>query len=362
MKATRKVSIRAGFTLVELLVVIAIIGVLIALLLPAVQQAREAARRMHCSNNLKQLGLAIHNHHDTYLRFPGLRVNNGGTRSTDPQGNEGRNSGMMHILPYLEQSAIYDILSAPGNYGGINVLEFGPIRERVYPPYQATIPAFVCPSNPSPAAQIWSRSWGPRSYAVSVGDTINASHNLENPRGPFGRVDHGKQHQLTMASVTDGTSNTIMMAERAFGTSGNTRDIRGFFANNVSGLNTSPISCLTTASQGKYNTSQSVQEARAVGVQWFDGFPAFTGVTTVLPPNSPSCANDNWGDQWGLFSASSFHPGGAMVLMIDASVHFIPETIDTGDLTLAEVTSGPSRYGVWGNLGSKSGGETTSLP
>src|SRR5690606_29773220 len=124
---------------------------------------------------------------------------------------------------------------------------------------------------------------------------------------------------LNMASITDGTSNTIIMAERAFG-SGKTRSIKGYFANNVSGLNTSPISCLATASQGTYISGQSVQEDRAVGVQWFDGYPAFTGFSTILPPNSPSCANDNWGDQWGVFSASSHHPGGVNVLMADGSV------------------------------------------
>ncbi|MBI1246490.1 DUF1559 domain-containing protein [bacterium] len=352
-----------GFTLVELLVVIAIIGVLIALLLPAVQQAREAARRMDCSNKLKQLGIALHNHHDTYLYFPALRNNNGGTRTTNPQGNEGRNSGMMFILPFIEQGPLYEILSQPGTFSGNAVLAYGPIREKYwYTPYVAKIDAFLCPSNPSNPAQIWGYTWGARSYACSVGDSIANNHNLENTRGIFGRVDTNKHSQITMASITDGTSNTVMMAERAYGISGQTRSIFGFFANNVSGLNTSPITCLTTASQGKYQSSQSVQESRAAGIQWFDGFPAFTGVTTVLPPNSPSCTNDNWGDQWGLFSASSYHPGGAMVLMGDGSVHFISETIDTGNLTAQESTSGFSPYGVWGALGSKSGGETVALP
>ncbi|TWT39276.1 DUF1559 domain-containing protein [Blastopirellula retiformator] len=353
---------RRGFTLVELLVVIAIIGVLIALLLPAVQQAREAARRMQCTNNLKQIGLALHNHHDTFLSFPALTYDNGGTRSTDPQGNENRSSGFMFLMPFLEQSALFDILSAPGTYGGIDILPFGPIRERVYPPYQATIPAFVCPSQPSTPANIWNRAWGPRNYATSMGDSIANSHSIGNPRGMFARGELDKKSTTNMASIIDGTTNTIMLAERAFGVSGDTRNIRGFFANNVSGLNTSPTNCLTTASNGKYLTGQSVQTDRAAGVQWFDGMPAFTGVNTVLPPNSPSCANDNWGDNWGLFSASSYHPGGVLVSMGDASVQFIPNTIDTGNLTSAESTSGPSPYGVWGALGSKAGGETVTLP
>ena len=351
-----------GFTLVELLVVIAIIGVMVGLLLPAVQAAREAARRMSCSNNLKQLGLALHNHHDVRNHFPALNQTNGGSRSTNPQGNEGRNSGLMHILPYIEQQAIYDILSQSGTFGGVNVLPFGPIRDRIaYPPYSAQIATFICPSNPGPAANIWGQAWGPRSYAICMGDSIVNIHSLVNPRGVFGLVPLNQKSALKMASITDGTSNTILMAERAFG-SGSNRSTRGFFANNVTGLNTSPIRCMLTASQGRYGTSQSVQTDRPAGVQWFDGYPAFTGVNTVLPPNSPSCANDNWGDNWGLFSASSFHPGGVHVLMGDASVQFITDSIDTGNLTLAEVTSGPSRYGIWGNLGSKSGGETVQLP
>lgn len=355
-------KMRRGFTLVELLVVIAIIGVLIALLLPAVQQAREAARRMECSNKLKQLGLAIHNHHDTYSYFPSLRENNGGTRSTNPQGNEGRNSGLMNILPFIEQNAIHEILTKPSTYGGIDILAFGPIRDKTYPPYEAKIDAFVCPSNPTTPSQIWGKSWGVRSYACSVGDSIANNHNLINPRGIFARVDYQNKSTMRMSSIVDGTSNTVIMAERGYGQAGETTETRGYFANNVSGLNTSPISCMLTASNGFYLSSTSVQKDRAAGVQWFDGFPAFTGVTTVLPPNSPSCAVDNWGDSWGLFSASSYHPGGVMVLMADASGQFIPDTIDTGNLTLAEVTSGRSPYGVWGALGSKKGSEPVSLP
>jgi hypothetical protein len=151
------------------------------------------------------------------------------------------------------------------------------------------------------------------------------------------------------------------MAERAFGTS-ETRKVKGYFAVNVAGLNTSPFTCLTTASGDSYLPAQAVRTDRAVGVEWFDGFPAFTGFNTVLPPNSPSCAADNWGDTWGVFSASSYHPGGVNVMMGDASIRFISETINSGTLTSAEVTTGQSPYGVWGALGSKGGGETVAVP
>ena len=353
---------KSAFTLVELLVVIAIIGVMVGLLLPAVQAAREAARRMSCSNNLKQLGIALHNHHDTYHRFPGLTENNGGSRNTNPHGNEGRNSGLMHILPFMEQGAVYDILSTSGTFAGIDVLPFGPIRDKVYPPYQAEFATFICPSNATPRAEIWGRLWGPRSYACSVGDSINNIHSLRNTRGVFGRVAHNETSDIKMSAIVDGTSNTILMAERAFGAAGDNRNTKGYFANNVGGLNTSPINCMLTASQGVYVPTQSVQTDRAAAIQWFDGYPAFTGVNTVLPPNSPSCAADNWGDTWGVFSASSYHPGGVQVLMGDASVQFVSDTIDTGNLTVAESTTGISPYGVWGALGSKAGKESVQLP
>lgn len=347
-----------GFTLVELLVVIAIIGILVGLLLPAVQAAREAARRMQCTNNLKQLGIAMHNHHDTLKRLPQLNETNGGTRNTNPDGNENRNSGLMRILPYMEQSAIYNILSQPGTYmqGTTlkNTLPFGPVRDRNYAPYRAQVPGFLCPSNP-PGTLIWFDD-GKRSYACSVGDSItNNQTNAEN-RGPFGRSP-----KTGLSSLTDGTSNTILMAERVIG-SGDKRSVKGYFANNVPGLNVSPINCLVRASAGRYLPTVSVMEARAVGVQWYDGYPAFTGVCTILPPNSPSCSNENWGDAWGVFSASSFHTGGVNVLMADGSVHFVSQSVDTGNLSLPPVTSGLSPYGVWGALGSMSGGEVASLP
>jgi len=369
-------SHRAAFTLVELLVVIAIIGILIALLLPAVQAAREAARRTQCVNNLKQLGLGLHNHHDTFKQFPPLNYGNGGRRDTNPQGNEERNTGLMRILPCIEQGPIYDILSQPFTAVSPPVLPWGPIRggapggaTTAYPPYTTKIPCFICPSNPGPAATLWGIS-SPRSYACCVGDSISiigppgwGASNYRTPnRGVFAVVAYPiVESDISMSSITDGTSNTILMAERVFGAS-EKRSIKGYFANNVGGLNTQPINCLATASGGFYLPSQSVQTGRAVGVQWFEGAAAFTGFNTVLPPNSPSCAVDNWGDSWGVFSASSNHPGGVNVLMGDGSVRFVSETIHTGNLALPEVTSGESPYGVWGAMGSKSGGESVSLP
>ncbi|MBA4189290.1 MAG: prepilin-type cleavage/methylation domain-containing protein [Planctomycetaceae bacterium] len=348
---------RVAFTLIELLVVIAIIAILIGLLLPAVQKVREAAARMKCQSNMKQLGIAIHSYHDQSGLFPTLNewLASPATRSTNPQGNEGRNTGLVNILPYIEQSNVYTTMSQPGTYGGIAITAWGPVRDRTYyPPYLAKIPVFVCPSNPNPNPIWGSSDWGVRSYAASVGDSINGNFSNATNRGVFGRT------ASKMASITDGTSNTIFMAERAFGSSNN-RSTKGYFANNVTGLNTSPIGCLSTAANGQYLASQSVMTDRPVGVQWFEGYPAFTGVTTILPPNSPSCAADNWGDSWGVFSASSYHTGGVNVLLGDGSVRFVTDAVSTGSLSTAEVTTGASPYGVWGAAGTISGGEAVSL-
>src|SRR5262249_7650956 len=136
-----------------------------------------------------------------------------------------------------------------------------------------------------------------------------------------------------LGDITDGTSNTLLIVERAYGSQAN-RSILGYFANNVTGMNLSggPAKCLATASGGISLSTQSVMTDRPAGVQWFDGYPAFTGVCTVLPPNSPSCANDNWGDTWGIFSASSYHTGGVNGLLGDGSVRFFTNSINTGDL------------------------------
>ncbi len=174
---------------------IAIIAILIGLLLPAIQKVRESAARMSCQNNLKQIGIALHNTHDVRNGFPTLcegvinpATNSFYTRSTTPQGNEGRNTGLMHILPNLEQGPVYSQLSVAGTYNSVQVAPFGLTRDRAYyPPYLAQIPSFICPTNTKPAS-IWDTTtkWGLSSYAASVGDSIVNNHALKNSRGVFG--------------------------------------------------------------------------------------------------------------------------------------------------------------------------------
>lgn len=347
-----------GFTLIELLVVIAIIAVLIALLLPAVQQAREAARRSQCKNQLKQLGLAHHNYHDTFTTFVymqggtangrcfgGSPFQDGCTTNVMGTGNENRVSGLIQLLPYIEQGALYNTFATPqGSFPA-----FGSTRDDpAYGPFNSKIALFLCPSNPpgAPGGYPWA---GQLNYAFCLGDTINNS-GVRDTRGIF-----GFQSRTNISKVTDGTSNTILMGERGVFTGGT--DVRGVTAYGISSAVTNPVTCLAQASGGKYLAGVSLQTDRHQGGMWHHGQPQFNGFCTVLPPNSPSCMDNQHGDSWALVSASSYHVGGGHILMADGGVRFISENINTGTLSTAPVTSGASAYGVWGALGTKSGSE-----
>lgn len=339
MKTNRKGS---GFTLVELLVVIAIIGILIALLLPAVQAAREAARRSQCTNNLKQLGLALQNYHDTYQVFVPRK-------QESHVGYSNRHSGFIALLPSMEQSPMYDQIKAgDATYG-----PFGPTAWTGWAPWDEAPTLLQCPSATSTGNWTFAVN-----YAFSVGDTVTNNRDATTVRGMFPR-----QNGVRMAEVTDGTSNTIAMSEHlitnfALGSETGNIDVRQGTATGFSGLATNPQQCLT-ASDGRYYINPASVKGR-VGWRWTDGQIEKIGFTTVLPPNAPSCIDGTDGNGDGqntIMPPNSNHPGGVNTLRVDGSVSFVSETVDTGDLSLPEMTGGYSPYGVWGALGSKDGGE-----
>jgi prepilin-type N-terminal cleavage/methylation domain-containing protein len=346
-----------AFTLVEMLVVMAIIATLMAVLLPAVQSAREAARRAQCMNNLRQLGLGLKTcaaaRND---EFPFLRgKTNDGTRGTNPQGNEQTITGLVSILPHIDEGPLYQQISTP--YASPACLPFGPIRDAPwYPPWQTRLPIFLCPSAPLGLGYYNdARFAGRRHYALCMGDKIANNHNQLNERGIFG---YGEGTAL--GEIRDGLSNTILMGERANAV--DTSDIRGLSASNVGGLNTNPAICLARAAGGRYLPGVSVQSDRPMGALWHSGLAPHAGFNTVLPPNSPSCMPDNWGDSWALAAASSYHPGGVHIVMADGATRFMADAVDAGNPTSPEVTrpSAASPYGVWGALGTKASGEAAA--
>ncbi|MEX0793054.1 MAG: DUF1559 domain-containing protein [Pirellulaceae bacterium] len=289
-------SRKTGFTLVELLVVIAIIGVLVALLLPAVQQAREAARRMQCSNNLKQIGLALHNYHDTHNNFPAGYIDTNPAFDTTEHTPEENINGLAWsamILPFIEQPAIFEQLrTQTGGFG--RHWAHGTVAEVS----RIGIEAYSCPSDSMPLINNKRGDYGKTNYKGNTGTA--AATNLHGVLLP-GR-------HIKIRDILDGTSNTVMVAE-ACGT-----------AEGGGQLNCGGELCDFNAGLwigGRYVGSST---GWGSGVQAEDVL-SFGGTPAVMINRSTA----NWGDSW---NNSSMHPGGIMVVLCDGSVKFLPETIN----------------------------------
>ena len=369
-----------GFTLVELLVVIAIIGVLVGLLLPAVQQAREAARRMQCSNNLKQLGLANHNYESAYQVMVARK---GGTAgSANHLGNRNRLSGYIGLLPFLEQAGMWDAIQAgdpaavtnyPNATSPLPVSPGGPTAWGGWSVWNRTPEAVKCPSDPGNQPELSLRS----TYSFSLGDQIHEIRDRQAVRGLY-----ANRRGARFRDITDGLSNTVMMSEALIQNQApyNQHGAAAAFQqqeflvsttmdSGENQLHDNPISCRMRVIQKWVVEGQIVNNRR--GRHWTDGQPHYIGFNTVLPPNSPSCGdNGTWGDMRNLvLPPTSRHTGGCNVLLADGSVRFITENVNTGNLALPSIRSdnntafsGPSPYGVWGAMGSKAGGETVEMP
>ena len=306
---------RQGFTLIELLVVIAIISILVALLLPAVQQAREAARRSSCKNNLKQLGLALHNYHDTHQAFPIGMMNTISNWGEDGSlGASARGGWFSLILPFIEQGPLYDRWAAEQSSGTANLFFTG---------RNLAVPSMRCPSDPNGEKATTNGISGNYllcggGYAWGLqGEVLDENGNL--PTGMF-----YTRSKVRMRDVTDGTSNTIMASEiNIVGDSEGTvpsgcgaRDMRGLYWNFVH--------------MGSLLVTVRPPNSSAGDVM------SWGGRTTGFAPIS-SCSNDN-----GIVTPRSRHTGGAQVAMADGSIRFVSENIDTV---------------LFQNLGTKGGGE-----
>jgi len=359
---------RKGFTLVELLVVIAIIGILIGLLLPAVQAAREAARRMQCTNNLKQIGLALQNYHDTNNAFPPMRTSPG----NESQGAAawGMVCGYVAMYPYMEQAARLDYIMSRGD-AAHGFAGWGSAWMCSATELQGLIPMLGCPSDANATGPNYQYKAQAGSYMLSIGDsTALSTESGVNKRGffPGGHGFNGSVNLRCnkMASIVDGTSNTLAIIEAGCGgDSASCNRVKGGVV--LSESLGSPNSCLAfkdSSNPKVYNTSSLMSDSR--GYVHTDGRPCVMGVQTILPPNSPSCTN-NAHNGWGraIMSASSYHAGGVNGLRADGSVAFYSETIDCGSNLNSNSwdgadPTGKSPFGVWGALGSIDGGETTT--
>lgn len=370
----KRFTSKRAFTLVELLVVIAIIGILVGLLLPAVQAAREAARRMQCSNSIKQLSLSLHNYESAYKRLPGRKCGTaqiGGWPGTSRNTSNGsRLSAFVALLPFVEQAPMYNEIQAgdlagvygyASNLGGPTVAVGGPAAWTSWTPWNISPGFLVCPSDGSTFNQPTQTRIN--NYAFSVGDDCTGVVSGTVVRGVW-----PSQIGVKLAEIIDGTSNTVAFSERIKANFGLTTVAAGQIENvvgiatGVANITTNPKLCLAT-SAGRYYAANQVVKGR-FGSLWTDGQAERVAFNTILAPNSPGCTDDSDGNADSvnvIMPASSRHTGGVNVGLCDGSVRFLAQTIDTGNTTVAQPDSGQSNYGVWGALGSKAGGEASLL-
>ena len=357
-------------SLVSLAVLLACVAMVSCLLIPKVARQRGVARSAACNENLRRIGLAIHNYHSAYKRLP--HPCGGTTGQSDATGNQRRLSAMVGLLPFLDAQRLWESIANP--YTDPTTKQtfpsMGPapwFDPKVYRPWGEVPSVFQCPDDQeaepqapatpqvvftldrvSPGGNLGVTT----NYVVCYGDETDAEPLPENPTpsdnkrlfGFRGFFQPGRQTRFR--DVLDGLSNTIMMSETVASVAPNDRT-RIF---KVVDLSENPSLCLTAAKPD----APAWDFGR--GSRWCDGALPFTGFQTILPPNSPSCTSDKNMFQ-GAVSASSHHGDGVEILMGDGAVVFISNNIDCGDSTAKTSPGRRSPHGLWGALGTRASKE-----
>jgi prepilin-type N-terminal cleavage/methylation domain-containing protein/prepilin-type processing-associated H-X9-DG protein len=304
---------RSAFTLIELLVVIAIIAILIALLVPAVQKVREAAARISCTNNLKQLGLALHAYHDVYHAFPAGR---------DPWPKPF--SAQAHLLPFVEQTNLQNLVDfTQPTSTGVNQAAA-----------QFSIPLLICPSDP-PNGRVPGSIYGGNNYAGNVGTGVNNGDYVTGD-GVFLLTN-----PVGFKSITDGTSNTAAFSELALGNGisgpGPTpNDPRKQFVQPAGSTLPTPANCAPGAAPWSGNR----------GDRWINGGYLSTLYNHYALPNDPrtfDCINS--ANNFGLAAARSWHTGGVNLALCDGSVRFVSDGINRTTWTALGTRAGNDMVG-----------------
>jgi prepilin-type N-terminal cleavage/methylation domain-containing protein/prepilin-type processing-associated H-X9-DG protein len=344
---------RRGFTLIELLVVIAIIAVLIALLLPAVQAAREAARRVQCVNNLKQIGLALHNYHQTNDCFP---MGAGSGIYLTPGNYLAKEGWSIHaaLLPALGEMPLYNAINFSWNVDPPNC------NTTVF---YTQVKEFLCPSDPNAFAIAHDNTSGNNCYFGSIGTTTDILAGATSSAPSLANVPttglFAFQQSKKIAAVIDGTSNTVAFAESTVGNPGaqarqklaglvNVGLPAGALQSNAF-ANPPAVMAGIAACSARWNTSTGTPDLQR-GDTWCQGAMCATLFNTIVTPNGQ---NDTWaycsavgsGGVSNISNADSYHPGGVSVLMGDGSVKFIKDSVNQM---------------VWWGLGTIGGGEVIS--
>jgi prepilin-type N-terminal cleavage/methylation domain-containing protein/prepilin-type processing-associated H-X9-DG protein len=378
----------AAFTLIELLVVIAIIGVLVGLLLPAVQAVREAARRSSCGNNLKQLGVALQNHVDANRVLP-RRVEFDATKATGGGDRWGYTycswNANWRLLPFLEQSGLYDAAvtyanaaATATNLGLYNVTDSDKVRVGTFQcPTDTGIQQWAGVQYHTPVTKFnYSFNIGDRYYTGTGGDDAlywssdltktyfgRNTPDTTRARGPF-----MFNVALGLKNVTDGLSSTIAMAETLVSTFGPNLEPAGYtvygsqwptndLAVGIRGDSNSPSGCWARWTGAGFKTGRDfLPPQRVNGHDWRSRDVNTLAVNTIMPPNGPTCSEENVG---GIYTSKSRHNNGVTVVMLDGAVRFISVNIDAGSRVAEKTTvaAGASPYGVWGALGTRASGE-----